>query len=147
LDDDRSFLDERKETTMGLLKETSNPLGNPSTKNQRPPPRPPRDTIPPRSSSGPLRGRGLLGSDNGPRNNGSGLLGRGGPPKGRSVPTTRSWMGSSWNQWYSKPTTIAPKATPTKRSLPYPIYTFRMDLHVHANFLRKPYKLMERTKN
>jgi len=147
LDDDRSFLDERKETTMGLLKETSNPLGNPSTKNQRPPPRPPRDTIPPRSSSGPLRGRGLLGSDNGPRNNGSGLLGRGGPPKGRSVPTTRSWMGSSWNQWYPKPTTIAPKATPTKRSLPYPIYTFRMDLHVHANFLRKPYKLMERTKN
>jgi len=79
-----------KETTMELLKETSNPLGNLSTKNQRPPPKPPRDTIPPRSSGGPLGGRGLICSD-------SGLLGRGGPPKGRNVPTTRSWMGSSWN--------------------------------------------------
>jgi len=137
LDDDRSFLDEGKETTMGLLKETSNPLGNPSTKNQRPPPRPPRDTILPRSSGGPLGGRGLLGSDNGPRDNGSGLLGEGGPPKGRSVPTTRSWMGSSWNQWYPKPTTIAPKATTTKRSLPYQIYTFRMDLHANAKFFKK----------
>lgn len=130
-------MDEGKETTMGLLKETSNPLGNPSTKNQRPPPRPPRDTILPRSSGGPLGGRGLLGSDNGPRDNGSGLLGEGGPPKGRSVPTTRSWMGSSWNQWYPKPTTIAPKATTTKRSLPYQIYTFRMDLHANAKFFKK----------
>jgi len=130
-------LDERKETTMGLLKETSNPLGNLSTKNQRPPPRPPRDTIPPRSNDGPLGGRGLIGSDNGPHDNGGGLLGGGGSPKGRSVPTTRSWMRSSWNPWYPIPTTIVPKATPTKRSLPYPIYTFRMNLHAHAKVFRK----------
>ncbi len=122
---------------MGLLKETSNPLSNPSTKNQRPPPRPPRDTIPPKSNGGPLGGRGLIGSDNGPHDNGSGLLGRGGPPKGRSVPTTRSWMGSSWNPWYPIPIIIAPKATPTKRSLPYPIYTFRMDLRAHVKVFRK----------
>jgi hypothetical protein len=137
LNDDRSFLDEGKETTMGLLKEASNPLGNPSTKNQRPPPRPPKDTIPPKNSDGPLGGRVLIGRDNGPHDNGSGLLGGVGSPKGRSVPTTRSWMQSSRNPWYPIPTTIASKATPTKRSLPYLIYIFRMDLHAHVNFFRK----------
>ncbi len=92
-------------------------------------------------------------------NNGGGPFGRGGkrpPGGGNSDPLgsgdsgtlgnqnprpyieglTRPWIGPTWNPWYLSwylvQFIITPNPSPSRKSLPYPIYTTRMDPNAHT---------------